>query len=166
MKIRVHVFEKVRHAFEFEADSIEDGLKKLDDELDATLGNWLESEGVREFSDEVCIDPLKEDGGVDYEKIHLVHTRPSWGLRSAVGWGMKTLYVCRECGCPDIVHRCGKLINEGDLLVEYESYWCGKCRAEGNGENLIEVLAPDDFCVYSDLWSFEGGVWKPVKGGE
>ena len=67
MKFRVHVFEEVRHCFEVEAEHIEDCVARLPDLIEANYGRWLYSESTGNFSDETLINPLNEDGAVDYE---------------------------------------------------------------------------------------------------
>ena len=40
---------------------------------------------------------------------------------------MKFVYVCRGCGSADITEKCGKLINEEEIIVCYDTYVCNNC---------------------------------------
>lgn len=139
MKIRVHVFEKVRHAFEFEADSIEDGLKKLDDELDATLGNWLESEGVREFSDEVCIDPLK----AGQRRRVMSKEKKNEPLRFGK-------HGDAAVSAPRYVRKIGKGYEYGEIEVNWDDRTKDKNRPLGKAPTLDEALAINQMAAMTE----------------
>ena len=68
MKFRVHVFEEIRHTFTISAKDIDEAATLIESGICANWQRWESSEPTGYFSDEVCIDPLKEDGDVDYEK--------------------------------------------------------------------------------------------------
>ena len=72
---------------------------------------------------------------------------------------MKFAYVCRGCGSPDITEECGKLINEGGLIVCYDTYVCNHCGRKG-ADILVEVDAPDELDVSQDKWIFSEERWE------
>ena len=72
---------------------------------------------------------------------------------------MKLVYVCRGCGSADITEKCGKLINEEEIIVCYDTYVCNNCGRDG--ANLLdEVEAPDDLDVQTDKWNFAEEGWE------
>ena len=64
MKYRVHQFVMVRVPVEIEADSVLDAVKKADLQFDPRYAR--EGECTDEFGG-YQVDPLREDGEVDYE---------------------------------------------------------------------------------------------------
>ena len=70
MKFYVHLFEEVRHKYEIEADDLEAAvaLVKADPNLllDGLRGRHLASESTGELVSDFLIDPLDENGEVDY----------------------------------------------------------------------------------------------------
>ena len=67
MKFRVHVFEEIPHTFTISAKDIDEAATLIESGICANRRRWETSEPTGDFSDEVLIDPLNEDGGVDYE---------------------------------------------------------------------------------------------------
>ena len=72
---------------------------------------------------------------------------------------MKFVYVCRDCGSPDIAEQCGKLINEEEIIVCYDTYRCNNCGC-GRPNMLVDVDAPENFSVQTDKWNFVEGGWE------
>lgn len=64
-KYRVHVFEEVRMAYEIEADSPQEAVDRLVANFDSY--QQVESEFTGDYSNDVCVDPLLEDGTADLE---------------------------------------------------------------------------------------------------
>ena len=67
MKFRVHIFEELQHSFTISAKDIDEAATKIDEGICANWQNWEFSEPTGDFSNEALIDPLNEDGVVDYE---------------------------------------------------------------------------------------------------
>ena len=72
---------------------------------------------------------------------------------------MKTIYVCKTCGSPEVIEECAKRINEDDEIISYDLYCCEKCGREGT-TILAAVEAPDDFDIENHKWSFAEERWK------
>ncbi len=64
-KYRVHVFPIVRVSVEVEAEDREKAAKKAVEETD--FERLLHDEFADDFDDAVLVDPLDEDGEIDYE---------------------------------------------------------------------------------------------------
>ena len=67
MKFRVHVFEEIHHTFTISAKDIDEAATLIESGICANRQRWESSEPTGDFSDEALIDPLNEDGAVDYE---------------------------------------------------------------------------------------------------
>ena len=65
MKFRLHVFEKVRHAFVVEADSAEQAYDMVEDCIFDEEPESSEFTG--EYDVDVCVDPLLPNGEVDFD---------------------------------------------------------------------------------------------------
>ena len=53
---------------------------------------------------------------------------------------MKFVYVCRGCGSADITEKCGKLINEEEIIVCYDTYRCNNTVYTGHVIYIQELL--------------------------
>jgi hypothetical protein len=64
-KFKVHVFEEVRLSYIVEAESAQEAVHFTVANFDGL--NPIESEFTGDYSDDVCVDPLLEDGSSDLE---------------------------------------------------------------------------------------------------
>ena len=67
-KFYVHGFQAMRVKFEVEAESIVDAASKIDEILTGRVGREMDSELTQDWLPEYLVDPILEDGTVDYEK--------------------------------------------------------------------------------------------------
>ena len=67
MKFRVHIFEELQHSFTISAKDIDEAATKIDEGICANWQRWEASERTGDISNTVVIDPLNEDGEVDYK---------------------------------------------------------------------------------------------------
>lgn len=65
MKFRVHTFEEIRHSHEVEAETKLEAVNKVLENPEEYRSSYSERTG--DLSDDVCVDPLTEDGSIDFE---------------------------------------------------------------------------------------------------
>lgn len=75
-KFAVHMFEEVRRKFIIEAESVDAIKAMLDDDTLPCKFEPVDSEATGNYTKASCIDPLFEDGSVDYEKSQWVRVGP------------------------------------------------------------------------------------------
>ena len=66
-KFYIHVFRKERIKFEVEAESRDAAAKLVDGVIFGHVGKEVEREGLDDYEVEYLVDPINEDGSVDYE---------------------------------------------------------------------------------------------------
>ena len=64
MKFKVHLFREVRHTFEVDADSADEALNYVDENI---YNLTPVSEEELDYLPQSCIDPILPDGSVDYD---------------------------------------------------------------------------------------------------
>jgi hypothetical protein len=67
-KFYVHGLQAMRVKFEVEAESMAEVASKIDEILCGEVGREMDSELTGDWLPEYLIDPILEDGIVDYEK--------------------------------------------------------------------------------------------------
>jgi hypothetical protein len=66
-KFYIHAFQTLRVKFEVEANDREHAATLADDAIMGRVGREMESELTGDYMPEYLVDPILEDGSVDYE---------------------------------------------------------------------------------------------------